>query len=1453
MQIIGISFLPHAAPTRTRAITPPRTPLEQELVSLLQSVLEIPEIGIDDHFIELGGDSLRATQFLSRVRAQLGISLSFSDLYQEPTIRGVAQRIQETQHAARPLLPAIERRADSSSIPLSFSQERMWFIHELAPENTAYHVQITVRLRGALDVNALVYAFDELTRRHEILRTTFPKRDGAPVQHIAAHTPFRIACADLQNFPDAERLTRAMEFVTRDAQQSFDLENGPLLRVHLYKLAPAEHILLLVMHHILCDAWSLGVMMRELTELYRAHSRGASASLPALPIQFSDYAVWQRAWLQGDALEAELAYWRRQLTGAPPLELPTDHPRPALQTYRGSSASAALDAELHARLSEICQRANGTLAMLFLAAFFVLLRRYTAQDDLVVGMPIANRHHDATEQLIGAFVNTLALRANVSDNPTFAEFLQRVRATALDAYAHQDMPFAKLVADLNPPRNLQQAPLVQVMFNVINVPMPLLGFADMETDLIEWDRGAAQFDLTLTITDLPQLKRLTLEYNRDLFEPETMARCLEHYQTLLQSIATNPDVCLAELEILPERERAQLRAWNETAREIPNASLAEWFESQVKRTPHALALRDGERTIPYAELNARANQLARVLQSGGVTAETRVVVGMERSIEMVIAQLAILKAGGAYVPLDMTHPQTRLDFILNDTQAPIILTQQKHRARFQKQSPVSNLQSPRVIALDADWERIARARDANLNLSIALDDAAYVIYTSGSTGNPKGVMGLQRGAVNVMHWLWREFPFRAHDVCCLKTAPGFVDAMWETFAPLLMGVPLVIFDNATVQDLNAFVNALAQHRVTRVVLVPSLLRALLDTQTNLRERLPHLEYWIAGGEALTPELVRAFYEKFPERALLNFYGATEASANSTWFDTRAMNSHHSVPIGRPIDNTQTYILDAQRNPVPIGVVGELYIGGAGIARGYLNQPELTREKFISLPNLESPVSGLQSLYRTGDLARFLPDGNIEYRGRADSQIKIRGMRVELSEIENAIRETSNVNEAIVVAQAEELSGARLIAYVTPARVDVKSLRAQLQQKLPPHMIPSAFVTLDELPHNSSGKVDRRALAERPIERTHSERVLTRPRDEIERALVPIWERALNVQPLGVDDDFFELGGHSLLAVRVFAEMQQTLGATLPITALFRAPTIAGLANELRAAGVRAPWSPLAPIQIHGTRPPFFCVHGLGGGVIGYVSLARHLGNAQPFYGLQAFGVEAGQIPDATIEQMAARYLDAMRHVQPHGPYHLGGYSYGGTVAFEMAQQLRAQGQAVALLAMFDTPAPNAEYWRVKFNAEFFKGFARNLPAWWNDYARLAAREQWGRVVRQTRSRWNTPRGENGKSANVDLRHYVDNIQAVPPERVDLMRAELAAFAHYHPKFYDGRVTVFRAPRHPLWCSYDDALGWRSLAREVEVRLIAGAHRNLLEEPHVQVLAQELNASLLYNGTAIAEY
>lgn len=1432
IEIISASYLgdvKRASPSPAlRTIVAARTPVEETIAEIWREILNQDTLSVLDNFFELGGDSLQAGQVLARARDVFGVEPPFQEMFENATIAGMAEKIEAAlQRGQTSPAPPIERAPRDRPLPLSFSQERMWFIHQLDPQSAAYNIGGAARMRRPFDLDAFRWTIEQLVLRHEVLRTAFPTVDGQPVQVILPPQQWELPVIDLRNVPASERIARVTELAEADVRAPFDLSQAPLFKTRVYRLGEDDLLLVFNLHHIISDAWSMGVFAREMFLLQQAYANGKRAELPPLPIQYADFAVWQRQWLQGEVLERHLAYWRDKLRGATVLELPTDRPRPPIQTYHGGTQQFELDPALLAALRELCRAEGVTLFMVLLAAFNTLLYRYTAQADVAVGVPVANRNFVAIENLIGAFVNTLVLRTDLSGSPTFRELLQRVRVVAVEAFAHQDMPFAKLVAELNPERDTSYTPFVQTFFNVINVPMDDAAIPDELRAEFALNRGAAQFDLTCTVTDIRNIHRVIFEYNTDLFDDATIARMLEHFRNLLQAIVAAPDSPIRALPLLSEQERAQLLVeWNATAMPYrADATIHSLFEEQAARTPDATALIFDSQRISFRKLDERANRLANHLQACGVKAETPVALFLERSAELVTAMLGVLKAGGAYVPLDVKYPAERVSFILQDTRAPIILTEQRFVERLPEHTA-------RVVCLDADSAHIAQQSNQKPATPGTSDSLAYIVYTSGSTGVPKGVLGVHRGTTNRLASMAKQFPFAANEVACFKSPVTFVDSILELFAPLACGVPVVILPEAVMQDANAFVDALSNHQVTRLILVPSLLTVLLDTQKDVGARLPQLKYWIAGGEALSAELRDMFYAKLPDAILVNLYGASEASGDSTIHDTRATCALPFVPIGRPIANTQVYLLDDDMQPVPIGVRGELYVGGVSLARGYLNQPQLTQEKFVPSP------FGDGLLYRTGDDAAYLPDGNIRYLGRRDRQIKVRGMRVESGEIEAVLRRHPRVGDAAVLLRQDDGREARLVAYVLAPQSEAASdeLRAFLRSQLPEHMVPREIVFMDQFPRTSSGKTDRLRFPAPP--RPSGARNGKHPGTPIERELVSLWENLLEITPVGLDDDFFELGGHSLLAIRLFADIESKFGQRIPVASIFQAPTIRALAQRLNHSPASTAWSPLVPIQADGSGPAFFCVHGLGGGVMDYVPLARHL-KGQSFYGLQAYGLVDRQTPDTTIESMAERYLDAVRQRQAHGPFLLGGYSYGGTVAFEMAQQLIAQGENVALLAMFDHPAPKSGYLTVRLSRNAIRGFLKNLPLWLQDYAQLDPRQQWGRIRRRiTPTAARTP-GQTDDETVALLEYYLDDVSRVPPAHRALMRLHLDGAAAYEPKPYPGCVTVLRAQRQPLWCSYDPELGWSQSARQVEVRTIAGAHRNLLQEPHVQVLAQEL--------------
>jgi len=877
------------------------------------------------------------------------------------------------------------------------------------------------------------------------------------------------------------------------------------------------------------------VLTQEVRELYEAYREGRESSLAELPIQYGDYAVWQREWLQGEVMEEQLAYWRAQLVGAPgKLELATDRRRPAVQSYRGGQLPVQLSKSLTEGLAELSKRSGVTMFMTLLAAFQVLLERYSGQEEMVVGTPIANRTRGETEGLIGFFVNTLALRGRVVEEESWEQLLGRVREVCLGAYAHQEVPFEKLVEELQPERELSQQPLFQVMLILQNAPREELQMSGLRMMRVRGEGGSTKFDLTLALEESGGRLQGSIEYSSDLFDRETVARLSAHYERLLSELSRDAGQQIWRSEMLGSSEREQLLwEWNQTARAYPaGACIHELFEAQAAGSPAGVALIWGGREVSYGELNRRANQLAHHLRGQGVGPEAAVGVCLERSVEMVVGLLAVLKAGGAYVPLDPRYPGARLELMMADAGVELLLTDE-----LGEQLQPGLGAGREVINLGQDWSEWSGAAETNPEQVVGAENLAYIIYTSGSTGTPKGVLGTHRGAVNRFDWMWEQYPFAAGEVCCQKTSLSFVDSVWEVWGPLLRGVPTVLLEDEVVKDPAALIARLGAGEVTRIVLVPSLLRVLLESEGELGARLPRLQLWVSSGEALSGELVEQFRAGLGSARLLNLYGSAEVAADATCWEVPGAGAAGTavVKIGRGIGNTQVYVLGAEQELVPVGVVGEVYVGGVGLARGYQRGGGQTAERFV--PDGVSGAAG-RRLYRTGDLGRLSRDGELEYVGRKDHQVKVRGYRIETGEVEAALRELEWVREAVVVVREEVAGDQRLVGYLVgesggeeELRERERELRVQLRGRLPEYMVPSAYVWLAELPLTPNGKVDRRGLpAPEQVQSAAAEYV--GPRNELEERLAGIWRELLRVERVGVTDNFFELGGHSLLATQV---------------------------------------------------------------------------------------------------------------------------------------------------------------------------------------------------------------------------------------------------------------------------------------------------------------------------------
>ncbi|KAB8321067.1 non-ribosomal peptide synthetase [Tolypothrix campylonemoides VB511288] len=1063
--------------------------------------------------------------------------------------------LQKANHTSSSTLAPILPVSRSGKLPLSFAQQRLWFLQQLEPESGFYNIHVQVRFEGQLKVAALEYSLNHIISRHEVLRTNFIQVDGQPMQVIADSVTITLALVDLQHLEPIQRESTCRQLILKEAAQPFDLATDALVRASLFKLTETEHVLLLMMHHIVSDWWSMGVLVNELAAIYQAVYNNVPIVLPQLPIQYADFAHWQQQWLQGEELRKQVGYWKEQLQGATALlELPTDRPRPAIQTYGGATEKFILSQELCDALTALSQRQGVTLFMTLLAAFQTLLYRYTNQSDICVGTPIANRNRAETEGLFGLFLNTLVLRSNLSGNPSFLELLSQVREVALGAYAHQDLPFEQLVEQLQPERSLSHTPLFQVMFVLHNTPMQVLQLPNLTLSPLELESSTAKFDLTLTLKNTAQgFSENTavglsgfLDYNTDLFNASTIGRMVEHYQTLLEAVVANPHQKLSELPLLSASERHQILVeWNDTQADYPKQlCLHSLFEQQVEKTPHAVAAVFDSEELTYQELNAKANQLAHHLVSLGVRPEVLVAICAERSIDMLVGLLAILKAGGAYVPLDPIYPPERLAYILEDSCASVLLTQQ---ALFDKLPDFRG----RIVYLDSDLP-ISQS-SSNPNSNVCCENLAYAIYTSGSTGRPKGVQIRHQAVVNFLSSMSAQPGIVPEDVLVAVTTITFDIAALELFLPLSTGARVVLTPDLMV-DGGQSIAALATSSATVMQGTPATWRTLMQVGFLGNRQLKIL----CGGEALSRELATQLLERAD--SLWNMYGPTETTI---WSAVSQVQAGSQVSIGRAIANTQFYILDTNNQPVPVGVAGELHIGGDGLARGYLNRPELTAEKFI--PN---PFGDAGSrLYKTGDLVRYKTDGNIEYIGRIDHQVKVRGFRIELPEIEALLNQHPTVQQAVVIAK--EIAGdKRLVAYLvsqTEAIPEVGELRSFLKQQLPEYMVPSYFVVLESLPLTPNGKVDRKALPDPEHTRVETEAYVA-PRNEIERVLSAVWQEVLNLEKVGVNDNFFELGGHSLLVIQVHSKLNNNkllgINRDISVVDLFKYPTISTLAQYL---------------------------------------------------------------------------------------------------------------------------------------------------------------------------------------------------------------------------------------------------------------------------------------------------
>ncbi|MPY80191.1 MAG: amino acid adenylation domain-containing protein [Actinophytocola sp.] len=1390
---------------------------------------------------ELGFDSLMAVELQTALKLGVGVQIPVATLLEGASIGDIAALALDQLALAGPIAAAgtgtpagtaeagaspgpngqptaSERRTradeDDEEYPLSAEQRRFWLLDQLFPGSPLANLHTAVRLTGELDVAALERAFHEVLDRHDILRTRYRAVDGEPAAAAVPVERALLRIADLRYLPASLRDAELHRLAGDEVRAPFDLASGRLMRACLFRLGDTDHVLVATGHHIALDPWCTATLVGEITAVYARLRAGRAAALPLPASQYADYARWQREHLRGEPLAEQAAYWRDQLAGASAtVQLPADRPRQESPTHRGGHLPFRLTAEVTEALTELSRREGVTLFMTLLAGYVALLHRYSGSDDISVGTPVTTRGaFPGSDGLIGCCVNTLVMRTDTAGDPPFTALLSRVKNVALAAYDHQDLPFDQVVEALAPQRNGELSPLFNTMLVLHGIPVPDAEMAGLRVAPMPIDSGLALFDLLFLVEAGEQLHG-TLEYSTDRFDAATAARILGHYQALLESLVADPEQRLSEIHLLSAGERRLvLDKHNSTETNLGQpCCLHQLVEEQAGCTPDAVAVTFDGASLTYRELDRRANQLAHRLRALGVGAGTAVGVCLERSLELVVAVLGVLKAGGAYLPLDPEYPKARLRHMLDDATVPVVITQPR-LADVVASHPAA------VVSLDPDWTDIAHESVLRPVARVTGDDIAYVIYTSGSTGEPVGVEVSHRAIVNQVRWRQHRFPLTSADAVLQRTPIGFDPSVWELVGPLSAGARVVVPRPGGERDGGYLVTLLREQRVTALQAVPSLLDVVLDVG-GLAE-CTALRHVFCGGEALPARLRDRFIGQVDAR-LHNLYGPAEAAIDTTWWTCSP--DDDAVPIGRPIANVTAYVVDENLRPVPIGVPGELCIGGAGLARGYLGRPELTRQRFVA-----NPFTGGGRLYRTGDIVRRRSDGALEFVGRADHQLKVRGVRVDPAEIEATLSGHPAVRQAAAVAADH-----RLVAFVVAEdgqRPDPAELRIYLAERLPAQLVPSTVTLVDALPLTPNDKVDRLLLARQPISPTTAAGDVP-PRTMLERQLVSIWERLLDTRPIGIADDFFAIGGHSLLAMRLAARIREELGRELPVADVVRARTVEGLACLLAERSEVD--SPLVALQPHGSNRPFFCVHPVRGGIFDYVELAAALGDDRPCYALQS---PDGQ-PYPRIEDMAKHYLAAVRSVQPTGPYVLGGWSMGGVVAYEMARQLTDLGDEVALLVLLDAwPATaagaDAEREEVALLSRFAAdlGLAPDLFATANhDFWRLGEDEQVAYVMDEVRRANLMP-----ADADPDEQRH----------RWQVFTANARAMRAYTPPSYPGHVTVLAAREQPDPVAGDPLRRWERLAEDGVTRhTVPGDHYTMLRAPHVHTLARRLRGLL----------
>jgi len=1313
--------------------------------------------------------------------------------------------------------------------PVSFGQQRLWFLDRLEPGTIGYVMPAALRLKGALDVDALKKSFDEVVRRHAVLRTTLSDVDGEPRQFVHPPAPVEPTERDLSALEEDARERAAMDIVMEAVRRPFDLEQGPLCRMVLLRLADEDHIILINLHHIVTDGWSTAILVRELAALYKAALDGRSSPLPELPIQYTDYARWQRTWLEGDGFKAEIDYWRKQLGGQlPKLELQTDYPRPAQQNYRGAGCARLIDRRMTEALSRLSRSEGATLFMTLLAAFKTLLYRHTGQEDLVLGTAVSGRQRAETEPLIGFFVNTLVLRTDISGGPTFIDVLRRVKTVSLGALANQSAPFEKLVEELKPERSAGKNPLFEILFNYGNMPRATASLEGLSLSLIELADAQAKHAVTLYADEMDDRIALSLVYQRALFSVERMEAVLAQYVYLLEQIVEAPDTSIDEYSLCAPETRDLLPDPCAPMTAPPVEPVTDMVRRWAVHTPEAPAVDQLGRALSYGRLQELADRISRRLAGEGLRPGDAVAVLGPRSVGLIAGIIAVMQSGGVLLLIDRTHPEKRRRQLLAEGGARQILDV---RENDRVEVDPGDLAPLPVIGIDAADGSPLGETDPDAPLPAfrpGTDDPAYICFTSGSTGVPKGVLGTHRGLSHFIAWERDAFAVGPADRVAQLSRLSFDVAMRDIFLPLASGATLCLPPDQTRFDTSQILDWLESQSISLVHIVPAVAAASLASLSP-DVRLRRLRWALFAGEALTDQLVRRWRGAFPESGdIANLYGPTETTLAKFWHPVPDPPWTGVQPVGRPLPGAQGLVVNKAGRPCGLCEPGEIVIRTPYRSLGYINADDAASGKFVVNPYRDDHED---ILYYTGDRGAYRADGLLEVRGRLDHQVKIRGVRIELGEIQSVVAAHPDVDACVAAVKGEPDDDPRLVAYITakPGRsLSIASLRALVRRELPKHHHPSHFVPLEKMPLLPNGKIDRKALPAPGTDRPDTENPYVAPRNDMERTLCRIWEDVLKVSPIGVHDDFFDLGGHSLLAVRLMAQIKKATGVSLPLATLFEDGAVEKLAPRLMDPSDRASGA-LVAIQPAGRERPLFFVHPAGGNVLCYAGLADRMGADRPFYGLQASGFDSERPPPDRIEEMAAQYLEAVVGAQPSGPYLLGGWSMGAIVAYEMAQQLVRRGQEVAFLALLDhmPPAPGdagETLDEVSVMRRFLDGAVEADAA---SFESMSAEQRIAFFLRHAKRLNLIPPSVGEAEVRSYLKVYTANVQAV---------------RRYSPRPYPGRVTLLRT-KFDL-PGTDETLGWGALARGgVDVFEVPGAHHEMVSEPHVSVLAQLLKDCL----------